>query len=105
MGAGQLRPRRSRSRKLERVSVFDRRRGLRAAALAITALGVSCANNPGTGQRELALMSEAQNGILPFSHDEAAGLGLIRSFPPFSPSETERTPTWPGARFKVVVES
>jgi hypothetical protein len=45
---------------LERVSVFDRGRGLRAAALAITALGASCAANPVTGQREFALTSEAQ---------------------------------------------
>jgi hypothetical protein len=92
---------------LERVSVFDRRRGLRAAALANTALGVSCATAPVMVQREFALMREAPEGILPFSDDEAefAGPGSIQSFRPLSLSEAGSTPPRSGARIKVVVES
>jgi predicted Zn-dependent protease len=40
--------------------VSERHRGLRAAALAITAVTAACATNPVTGEREFALMSEAQ---------------------------------------------
>ena len=87
--------------------MFDRRRGLRAATLAITALGASCATTPVTVQREFALMSEAPEGILPFPDDEAefAGLGSIQSYRPLSPSEAGSTPPRSRARIKVVVES
>ncbi|HWV93912.1 MAG TPA: hypothetical protein VNZ24_06325, partial [Vicinamibacterales bacterium] len=38
----------------------DRRRGSWGSTLAVAALSAACATNPVTGQRELTLMSEAQ---------------------------------------------